>query len=102
MKVRYTRAALADLVGIGAYVGAHYPAISTRVRNRIRSVVALIAGHLFIGTATDHPSIRRMTASPYPYLVFYEIGQNEVIVHAVRHAAQQSYAMSDPTSDPVK
>jgi toxin ParE1/3/4 len=28
-----------------------------------------------------------MTTTPYPYLVFYEISETEIIIHAVRHAA---------------
>lgn len=89
MRVRYTRAALADLTEIGVYVGAHFPTIRTRVRDRIRAVVALLADHPFIGTPTDHPPVRRMTTSPYPYVVFYEVRSDEVIVHALRHSAQR-------------
>ena len=91
MKVRYTRAALAELTLIGEYVGAHSPTARIRVRNRIRAVVSLVADHPLIGTQTDHPSIRRMTTLPYPYLVFYEAGKDEAIIHAIRHAAQRSY-----------
>jgi hypothetical protein len=29
-----------------------------------------------------------MTASPYPYLIFYEVAGTDVIIHAVRHAAR--------------
>jgi toxin ParE1/3/4 len=35
-----------------------------------------------------------MTVTPCPYLVFYEVTQAEIIVHAVRHAAR------DPSSMP--
>jgi toxin ParE1/3/4 len=34
-----------------------------------------------------------MTTTPYPYLVFYEITQTEIIIHAVRHAARDSSGM---------
>ena len=29
-----------------------------------------------------------MTTTPYPYLVFYEATDTEVIVHAIRHGAR--------------
>jgi toxin ParE1/3/4 len=29
-----------------------------------------------------------MATTPYPYLVFYEVGETEIIMHAVRHAAR--------------
>jgi plasmid stabilization system protein ParE len=43
---------------------------------------------------TNHPAIRRMTTTPYPYLIFYEVTEGEIIIHAVRHAAR------DPTGMP--
>src|SRR5271166_1717515 len=46
-----------------------------------------------IGTRTDDPTIRRMTASPYPYLIFYEATEAEIIIHAVRHAARDPSGM---------
>jgi len=33
---------------------------------------------------TDDPTIRRMTTTPYPYLIFYEATDAEIIIHAVR------------------
>jgi hypothetical protein len=29
-----------------------------------------------------------MTTSPFPYLIFYEATDSEIIVHAVRHGAR--------------
>jgi toxin ParE1/3/4 len=34
-----------------------------------------------------------MTTTPYPYLVFYEISETEIIIHAVRHAARDPSGM---------
>jgi toxin ParE1/3/4 len=42
-----------------------------------------------IGTQTDDPAIRRMTVSLYPYLIFYEPTNEEIIIRAVRHAARK-------------
>ena len=41
------------------------------------------------GAATDDPIIRRIVARPYPYLVFYEITDEEIVIHAVRHGARE-------------
>jgi len=35
-----------------------------------------------------------MAALPYPYLIFYEVREGELIIHAVRHMAR------DPSSMP--
>jgi len=34
-----------------------------------------------------------MPALPYPYLIFYEAAENEIIIHAVRHAARDPSGM---------
>jgi hypothetical protein len=41
-----------------------------------------------MGVPTHEPTIRRLTALPYPLLIFYEIAGDEIIIHAVRHAAR--------------
>ena len=38
--------------------------------------------------------IRRVTMTPYPYLVLYEATDTEIVIHAVRHGAR------DPSADP--
>jgi toxin ParE1/3/4 len=47
-----------------------------------------------IGRRTNDPAIRRIMAMPYPYLVFYEATETEVIIHAVRHAARAPPGMT--------
>jgi plasmid stabilization system protein ParE len=37
---------------------------------------------------TEDPTIRRLATPPYPYLIFYEPADEEIIVHAIRHAAR--------------
>jgi plasmid stabilization system protein ParE len=49
--------------------------------------------HPDIGVRTDDPVIRRLSAPPYPYLIFYEVSETEIIIHAVRHAARDPSGM---------
>jgi plasmid stabilization system protein ParE len=44
--------------------------------------------HPAVGARTDDPVIRRMPVTRYPYLVFYEVRDDEIIVHAIRHGAR--------------
>ena len=37
---------------------------------RLSKVINLLPLHPYIGVRTDEPSIRRMRAAPYPYIVF--------------------------------
>lgn len=56
-------------------------------------VVDLLLQYPLAGAATDDPIIRRITTTPYPYLIFYEAADSEIIIHAVRHGAR------DPSGD---
>jgi toxin ParE1/3/4 len=51
----------------------------------------------YIGLRTEDPVIRRLTTSPYPYLIFYEVTETEVIIHAVRHGARDPSGMPGST-----
>jgi hypothetical protein len=47
------------------------------------------------GSTTEDPAIRRMTTSPYPYIIFYEV--TEIVIHAVRHGTRAAYDFPGPT-----
>jgi toxin ParE1/3/4 len=94
MRLRYTLPALADLQSVLDYISGHSPQGAARVQSRIEAVINVLLSHPRVGTPTDDPTIRRMTTTPYPYLVFYEVAGDDLIIHAVRHGA------GDPSSMP--
>lgn len=93
MKLRYTLPALADLSSALDYIAAHSPQSARCVQARIQAIIGLLVLYPGIGTRTNDPSIRRMMALPYPYVIFYEATETEIIVHAVRHAARDPAGM---------
>lgn len=93
VKLRYTLPALADLSSILDYIAAHSPQGARNVQARLQLIIDLLLTPPNIGTRMDDPTIRRMTASPYPYLIFYEATETEIIIHAVRHAARDPSGM---------
>jgi toxin ParE1/3/4 len=93
VRVRYTRPALSDLESILDYIAAHSPQGAWRVQSRIQVFIGLLAAHPLIGTRTDDPSIRRLPTLPYPYLIFYEATEDEIIIHAVRHTSRAPSSM---------
>jgi len=97
VKIRYTLPALADLSAILDYIAADSPQGAKRVQARIQAVVDLLLIQPLIGTRTSDPDIRRLLTLPYPYLVFYEVTETEIIIHAVRHGAREPSGM--PGSD---
>ncbi len=97
VKLRYTVPALADLSSILDYIAAQSPQGARKGQARLQFIIDLLLMHLNIGTRMDDPAIRRMTASPYPYLIYYEITGTEIIIHAVRHAARDPSGMPGST-----
>jgi toxin ParE1/3/4 len=93
VKLRYTLPALADLNSVLNYIAVHSPQGARHVQARIQAIIDLLLLYPDIGTRTDDPTIRRMTALPYPYLIFYEPTETEIIIHAVRHAARDPAGM---------
>ena len=87
MKLRYERGALADLDEIFAYIAQDNREAATRLVARIEQVVARIAETPFMGEATRKTSFRRFPVGNY--LIVYEVGEDEVVIHYVRHGARQ-------------
>jgi toxin ParE1/3/4 len=87
VRLRYTLPALADLSAILDYIAAHSPQRARRVQARIQALTDLLLLYPHIGRRTNDPAIRRMTTTPYPYLV------SEIIIHAVRHGARDPSGM---------
>jgi len=97
VRLRYTRPALADLDSILGYISERSEQGAARVHARIETVISLLPKHPRIGIQTDDPAIRRINTSPYPFLIFYEITDEEIIVHAIRHGARDSSGMPGQT-----
>jgi toxin ParE1/3/4 len=88
LKLRFTTRAARELEGVLAYVAAHSPSGARRVHTRIKSALDMLADHPRAGAQSSHPRLRRLVVNPYPYLIYYEVSADEVIVHGVRHAAR--------------
>ena len=87
MKLRYERGALADLEEIFAYVAQDNREAAARLVARIERVAARIAESPYIGEATRKTRFRRLPIGNY--LIVYEVGEDEVVIHYVRHGARR-------------
>lgn len=94
MRLRYTKPALAELADILEYIAARSPLGERNVQARIKQIVQLLVQFPRAGTLTDDPTIRCIATTPFPYLIFYEVAGDEVIVHSIRHGAR------DPSATP--
>ena len=87
MKLRYERGALADFDEIFAYIAADNREAAARLVARIEEVAKRIAESPYIGDATRKSRFRRFSVGKY--LIVYEVGKDEVVIHYVRHGARR-------------
>ena len=96
--MRYSVRALADLVRIAEYVREHNPRAAATLEQRIRSSIEQLQTFPLIGRPTGDPGIRMFPIVRYPYLVFYEVADREVVIHHVRHARRKPLDPGDARS----
>ena len=89
MKIRYTRSGAAELSAILAHIEQHSPRGARKVHARIQAITELLRDRPYAGQVTSKRPLRRMIATPYPYLIFYEAADDEIIIHGIRHAARR-------------
>jgi toxin ParE1/3/4 len=87
MKVRYERGALADLDEIFAYIAKDNREAAARLVARIEEVSGRLSASPFMGQATSRPGFRRFPVGNY--LIVYEVGQDEIVIHYIRHGARR-------------
>lgn len=88
MRVRYTPRAFRELQEIFDYIDARSPLGGRNVKDRAHAVIELIADHPHSGHRIGKRDLRRIAVFPYPYLVFYRIATDEIVIVGVRHAAR--------------
>ena len=70
------------------------------------SLFRLLAQHPYAGQATDLPGVRRLTVSPYPYLIFYPSPMPRLSSSDASHVASAAlrvrHALTCAARQPVK
>ena len=89
MRLRVTRRAATQIEKALDDIEAESPQGANHMRERIQTLFLLLTQHPFAGQATDLPGVRRLTVSPYPYLIFYRVTDDEVIVQRMGHTSRR-------------
>ncbi len=98
MKLRYTLRGAAELDEVLNYIQARSPQGARHVQTRIRVIIDLLLRHPHAGQLTSKGRLRRMIVTPYPYVVypyvvFYQATEEEIVIHGVRHGARRPETM---------
>jgi len=89
VKLRYTRRAAAELEEVLAYIEGRSPLGAHHVQARMKAITDFLLRHPRAGQLTSNSRLRRVVVSPYPYLIFYEVAQDQIVIHGVRHSARR-------------
>jgi addiction module RelE/StbE family toxin len=88
VKLVFTRQGIRQLDAIIDYIAQESPQGARRVRDRLHAITSLLVEQPRMGQPTDLEGVRRILVSPYPYLIFYRVTEDAVIIMRIRHAAR--------------
>lgn len=89
MRVRFTDTALSELEDILRFLSERNPRAATVLAKRVREMATLLAEYPLSGREADEPGVRIASVVRYPFLVFYTVATDEVVILNVRHTARQ-------------
>jgi toxin ParE1/3/4 len=89
VRVKWLRAALADLSAEFEHIAKDNPSAASRTVLRIRRTVELLETHTAIGRPGRVPGTRELVIPGTPYIVPYRVRTGEIQVLRVFHAARR-------------
>jgi len=89
MNLVYAPRALRDLESIAAYLTERSPAAALTVLGAIKSSIDALSFFPQIGRRIDSAGHRRLPVLRYPYLVFYRIAGDELLILHIRHTSRR-------------
>jgi toxin ParE1/3/4 len=95
VKLRYTLRGAAELDKVLVYIEERSPQGARHVQARIQAIMNLLLQYPHAGQPTSKGRLRRVVASPYPYLIFYHATEDERVIHGVRHSARRPSTMPE-------
>lgn len=97
MRVRYSLRAINDLNSISSYLAERNSAGARAVEEKIRSTLTLLARFPGMGRPLkERPHVRVMPVVRYPYLIFYVVQRDALIVLHIRHGARAPLQPDEP------
>ena len=89
MRVRYTDTALRELDEIFAYITKNNRAAAASVVGRVENLIAQLAEFPLMAQETDLSGVRKFPLARLPYVIYYTVERDEVVILHVRHGARR-------------
>lgn len=89
MNVVYAPRALRDLKDIAAYLVERDAIAAAKVLSAIKSSIETLSFFPQIGRLVDNAEHRRVPVVRYPYVIFYRIAGNDLLILHVRHTSRR-------------
>ena len=77
-----------DIADIHLWLSERSPTGAVAVISAIRSTAELIGEYPHIGRATDIEGVKSLPVVRYPYLVYYTLEPDEIVIVHIRHGAR--------------
>ena len=88
MRVRYSPRSIEALDEIRRYISNDNPTAAWVVASFIRRTINNLEQWPYQGRATDRENVRRLVVTNYPYVVYYHVDNDRVLILTVMHSAQ--------------
>ncbi len=89
MNVVYAPRALRDLQAITAYLAERSPSATANVLAGLKSSINTLSYFPKIGRLVDEAGHRRMPVPRYPYLIFYRVVEDELVILHIRRTSRR-------------
>ena len=89
MRLRYQKRALQQIDKALGYIASPSPEGAANLEARLAAMVTLLQLQSFVGRKTTIPGVRRVFLTPYPYLIDYYVGDDEIVIQRFRHTARR-------------
>jgi addiction module RelE/StbE family toxin len=89
MKLGYAPRALRDLESIGTYLVQRNPSGAENVLSAIKASIDALSAFPEMAPAVDQTGHRRLPILRYPYVVFYRIAGDELLILHIRHTSRR-------------
>jgi toxin ParE1/3/4 len=91
MRVRFTRRSQADVRVIFSYLDERSPRGAQNVKRALKKAVELIGNYPHVGRLSGEQDTRVLRVGRYPYLVYWSVERDEVLIVHIRHAARRPW-----------